>query len=320
MQLKVHRGALHLQGRYEDQEGMPPMQELDPPTRCYLVEYPGGRAKLFFSIPGAFGPGSVFQSSEMKEDRPANGERFFNDDFSNDPGSCSSTLTLTPQPHPSGNAFLYRQRFNDWIGVFIGGMLPIDSSRNTQQIPQEWIQQFENNAPSDSHGASHSVVSTTCELGRIAQMCMVADLFFMQATLGLESNQESDWLLNYIFPQSCFELVVSPILTQPESFGLSRFSDVKCSRLPNSDRVKVEFPNEEEQDRLHSFFTIVNEQRKALQGKDDSYPPMPDIYQGGPKPHNMTILDYLKSIEDSFNGTTNHVRIPVANGRVVLFR
>ena len=155
------------------------MHELDPPCRCYLVEYPGGLTKLFFSIPGSSGAGSVFQSSEMKEDGPANGERFFNDDFSNDPGSCSSTVTLTPQAHPSGKAFLYRQRFDDWIGVFIGGMLPVDPSRNSQLVPQGWMRHFEQNAPSAADSAAQQVGSAACKLGRITQMCLAADYFWL---------------------------------------------------------------------------------------------------------------------------------------------
>lgn len=319
MQLVIHCGALHLQGRYEGQEGMPPMQELDPPCRCYLVEYPGGRIKLFFSVPGATGPGSVFQSSEMKEDKPANGERYFNDDFSNDPGSCSSTVTLTPQSHPSGNAFMYRQRFNDWIGVFVGGLLPIDPDRNSQLIPDGWMQHFQQNAPTEANGSTRQEAGSACKLGHIAQVCFAADLFFMQATLRLESDPNADWLLNYVFPLACFEQVFNPILQHPEAFGISSFSDVTWSKVPNSEYVKITFPNENEQDRLHSFFSQVNAQRKSVQGMDNSYPPMPDIYQGEPKPHTKTILDYMKSIEDAFNGLADDVRIPVVNGRFVSF-
>ena len=320
MNLKVHCGGLHLQGRYEGQEGMPPMQELNPPSRCYLVEYPGGRTKLFFSIPGESGPGSVFQSSDMKEDPPTNGERFFNDAFSSDPGASSSTVTLTPQPHPSGHAFIYRQRFNDWIGVFIGGMLPIDPGRNSELISQGWMQHFQRSAPSATDGVAQPEVDSECKLGHIAQMCFVADLFFMQATLRLESDQKTDWLLSYIFPLACFKQVISPILQQPAAFGMSGFSNVTWSKLPNTDSVKVEFPNENEQDQIHSFFSMVNAQRKAVQGEDDSYPSMPDIYQGGPKPDTKKILDYMKSIDDAFNGRADHVQIPIANGRAVSFR
>ena len=319
VQLKVHCGALHLQGRYEGQEGMPPMQELDPPSRCYLVEYPGGLTKLFFSIPGSSGAGAVFQSSVMKEDRPANGERFFNDDFSNDPGSCSSTVTLTPQAHPSGNAFMYRQRFEDWIGVFIGGLLPVDPSRNAQLVPQGWIQYFEQHAPSVADSSAEQVGIAACKLGRIAQLCFAADYFFMQANLKLESKDGAGWLLNYLFPASCFDLVVGPILQRPEGFGLQEFSGVAWSKLPNSTQIKVEFPNEAEQDKLHCFFAAVNSQRKAVYEVDATYPPMPDLYQGDPKLRLMTVLDYMKSIEDAFNGTIKHVRLPIANGKFVLF-
>ncbi len=296
------------------------MQELDPPSRCYLVEYPGGRTKLFFSIPGTSGAGSVFQSSEMKEDRPANGERFFNDDFSNNPGSCSSTVTLTPQAHPSGKAFLYRQRFADWIGVFIGGMIAFEPSRNSQLVPQGWLQYFEQNAPSAADSSAASLGNTACKLGRIAQMCLAADYFFMQATLKLDSEDGAGWLLNYLFPESCFDFVVGPILQKPEAFGLQEFSGVTWSKLPHSPQVKVEFPNEAEQDKLHSFFSAVNAQRKAAQGVDASYPPLPDLYQDEPMPQWMTVLDYMRSIEDAFNGAVEHVRLPIANGNFVIFR
>jgi hypothetical protein len=320
MQLKVHCGALHMQGRYEGQEGMPPMQELDPPCRCYLVEYPGGLTKLFFSIPGSSGAGSVFQSSEMKEDRPANGERFFNDDFSNDPGSCSSTVTLTPQVHPSGNAFMYRQRFDGWIGVFIGGMLPVEPGRNSELVPQGWMQHFEQHAPSVVERSAQQAGNAVCNLGSIAQMCLAADYFFMQATLNMESKDEDGWLLNYQFPEPCFDLVVGHILRNPEDFGLQKFEGVAFSKLPNSTQIRVEFPNETEQDKLHSFFSAVNAQRKAFQGMDASYPPMPDLYQGEPKLRLMIALDYMKSIEDAFNGTDEQVQIPIANGKFYPFK
>jgi hypothetical protein len=42
-----------------------------------------------------------------------------------------------------GQAFMYRQEFDTWIGAFMGSLAPID----LQEVPSEWMSLFQRNAP-----------------------------------------------------------------------------------------------------------------------------------------------------------------------------
>ena len=61
---------------------------------------------------------------------------------------------------------------------------------------------------------------------------------------------------------------------------------------------------------MHKFFEMFNFKRKQAQGVDLSFPPMPDIYQGGRKPDLDSIKRYISSIESAFDGDSNVVDIP----------
>lgn len=74
--------------------------------------------------------------------------------------------------------------------------------------------------------------------------------------------------------------------------------------------VKIVLPNERQQDKMHKFFEMFNFKRKQAQGVDRSFPPMPDIYQGGPKPNVDAIKRYIYSIENAFDGDLQVVEIP----------
>lgn len=74
--------------------------------------------------------------------------------------------------------------------------------------------------------------------------------------------------------------------------------------------VKVIFPNEDEQDKMHTFFANFNQKRKQAQGQDRSFPPLPDIYQGGSKPILHVIKRYIVLIEEAFDGDSDFVMIP----------
>ena len=55
----------------------------------------------------------------------------------------SATLTLTNMQLYDGQAFMYRQQFDTWIGAFMGSLAPID----LQEVPAEWMSIFQRNAP-----------------------------------------------------------------------------------------------------------------------------------------------------------------------------
>ena len=141
---KVWVGAIYMQSKVDDFGATPQFSQLSQPTRCYLVEYDNAiwSWKFFWSKPGQYGPDANFITQTMKEDPPRNGERYFND-ASKDQMQYSATLTLTNMQLYDGQAFMYRQQFDSWIGAFMGSLSPIE----LKEIPSEWMNLFQRNAP-----------------------------------------------------------------------------------------------------------------------------------------------------------------------------
>lgn len=141
---KVWVGAIYMQAKVDDFGATPQFSQLSQPTRCYLVEYDNTiwSWKFFWSKPGQYGPGANFITQIMKEDPPRNGERYFND-ASKDQMQYSTTLTLTNIQLYDGQAFIYRQQFDSWIGTFMGSLSLIE----LKEIPSEWMNLFQRNAP-----------------------------------------------------------------------------------------------------------------------------------------------------------------------------
>ena len=157
-------------------------------------------------------------------------------------------------------------------------------------------------------------------LSKPAQFSFAADLFMLQAILKAEEGDvENPWPLEYTFPLACFIQIIEWILDSPEQLGLQPFTGVCIERGVHE--VKVTFPNEDEQDKMHKFFTMFNQKRKQAQGHDRSFPPMPDIYQGGPKPVTHVIKRYLSLIKNAFDGDSDFVMIPSGpRGAELVFR
>lgn len=157
-------------------------------------------------------------------------------------------------------------------------------------------------------------------LSKAAQFSFAADLFMLQAILRSEENNGGKpWQLEYIFPRACFNQIIDWILDNPDQLGLEPFAGVRIER--DFSEVKVIFPNEDEQDKMHTFFTMFNQKRKQAQGHDRSFPPMPDIYQGGTKPVLHVIKRYMALIGDAFDGDSDVVMIPSGpQGEEIEFR
>jgi hypothetical protein len=146
-------------------------------------------------------------------------------------------------------------------------------------------------------------------LSKPAQFSFAADFFMLQAILRAEEGDEDNpWQLGYTFPRVCFSQIIEWILDNPEQLGLQPFVGVRIESGVNE--VKITFPNEDEQDKMHKFFTMFNQKRKQAQGIDQSFPPMPDIYQGGPKPVVHVIKRYMALIGAAFDGDSDVVMIP----------
>ncbi len=157
-------------------------------------------------------------------------------------------------------------------------------------------------------------------LSKPAQFSFAADLFMLQAILRSDQDEEgNNWQLQYTFPRACYKQIIEWILDNPDQIGFETFNGVLIEEDGNE--VKVTFPNEEEQDKMHTIFTMFNEKRKKAQGFDRSFPPLPDIYQGGPKPLVHVINRYIALIGDAFEGDSNFVMIPSgAQGAEIEFR
>ena len=136
-------GAIYYHARISDfGEALPQFTELDQPTRCYLVEYTNGYSKFFWSKPGQYGDEGNFITKAMKEEPPKNGERYFNDALV-DKFTYSSTLTIVSTRMFDGQGFLYKQKFDNWIGSFMGGMNPMAK----ESVHAKWLHIFEQNIP-----------------------------------------------------------------------------------------------------------------------------------------------------------------------------
>jgi hypothetical protein len=112
-----------------------------------------------------------------------------------------------------------------------------------------------------------------------------------------------------VFPWSCYRKIIAWILNNGTQVGISEFEGVKFVH-ENSTYVKIIFPNEREQEKMHKFFDMFNFKRKQAQGVDRGFSPMPDIHQGGSKPNMDAIKRYIYSIKNAFDGNSHLVEIP----------
>jgi hypothetical protein len=154
----IQCGAIYYQANIASfEEPSPKFEQMDQPTRCYLVEYENGLSKFFWSKPGQFGPDANFISVSMKEEQSRQGVRYFNDAHHGQ-FAYSVTLTLSGTDLFEGKSFWYRQEFDDWIGAFIGNLLPVPFL----EVPANWLQIFEANAPiGQLHGETKSTYNST---------------------------------------------------------------------------------------------------------------------------------------------------------------
>lgn len=145
-------------------------------------------------------------------------------------------------------------------------------------------------------------------LNKPAQFSFAADLFMLQAILWQEEAGNKSWQLEYVFPRNCYVQVIDWVLDNANQLGLEPFIGVTIDS--DATEVRVTFPNKDEQDKMHLFFEMFNQKRKQAQGVDPSFPPMPDIYQGGEKAVIHVIKRYLALITSAFNGDSDVVEIP----------
>lgn len=151
-------------------------------------------------------------------------------------------------------------------------------------------------------------------LSKPAQFSFAADLFMLQALLKADGLGGAAWESEYVFPTNCYRQVVEWLLSEAPQLGLEPFAGVKTTR--NATEVRVQFPSEAEQDKMHRFFEMFNAKRVQAQGLDPSFPPMPDVYQGESKPVDHVIRRYMALIAAAFDGDTSVVPIPVGpNGQ-----
>jgi hypothetical protein len=146
-------------------------------------------------------------------------------------------------------------------------------------------------------------------MSKPAQFSFAADLFMLQAILKSEDGTANEWQLEYLFPWSCYRQIIEWIINNSAQVGVSEFENVKFVH-ESSTHVKIIFPNEREQDKMHKFFEMFNFKRKQAQGVDRIFPPMPDIYQGGSKPNMDAIKRYIYSIKNAFDENSHLVQIP----------
>ena len=145
-------------------------------------------------------------------------------------------------------------------------------------------------------------------MSKPAQFSFAADLFMLQAILRFDETGEKPWQLEYVFPRNCYLQVIDWILDNTNQLGIEPISGVTTKS--DSTEVRITFPDEKEQDKMHRFFEMFNQKRKQAQGIDPSFPPMPDIYQGGNKPVIHVIKRYLALIAKAFDGDADVVQIP----------
>tara|TARA_A100001011_G_scaffold371936_1_gene429794 strand:+ start:123 stop:1220 length:1098 start_codon:yes stop_codon:yes gene_type:complete len=125
------------------------LTNMPQPVRCYFVEYDNNnwRFKFFWSKPSGNGESGNFITNILKESPPSDINRFFNDASNPDPRIWNTALTLTNKEVNFGenfsHSFMYRESFNSWCGLFMGGL----SSVSTESVPEEWMNLFIKNAP-----------------------------------------------------------------------------------------------------------------------------------------------------------------------------
>jgi hypothetical protein len=122
--------------------------------------------------------------------------------------------------------------------------------------------------------------------------------------------------LEYLFTWTCYIQVIEWLLKNGPSVVGTKFVGVQAIHASDT-HVRVIFPNDEEQDKMHLFFEKFNLKRKQAQGIDPSFPPMPDIYQGRSTPNIESIKRYMLSIEEAFNGNSNEVKIPIGSDQKI---
>jgi hypothetical protein len=147
--MKVHCGAIYLQARVDEHDvfAAPNFEQLEQPTRCYLVEYSSGLFRFFWSKPGEHGDVGTFITNPMGECEPRNGERYFNDADHDDPNQFTAALTLSKEAMLDGAGFLYRQKFSAWVGAFMGSLSPVNMQTIHSDVPSAWRRMFEENSP-----------------------------------------------------------------------------------------------------------------------------------------------------------------------------
>lgn len=146
-------------------------------------------------------------------------------------------------------------------------------------------------------------------LSKPAQFSFAADLFMLQTMLKADGLEGASPELEYVFPPNCYRQVVEWLLSEASQLGMEPFHGVRTTR--GAAEVRVLFPSEAEQDKMHRFFEMFNAKRKQAQGIDPSFPPMPDVYQGKPKPVDHVVSRYMALIAAAFDGDINVVPIPV---------
>ena len=144
----VHCGAIYYQARLDEFSSAPDFKKLEQPTRCYLVEYSNEFFKFFWSKPNQYGKDANFITNAMVENAPGHAVRYFNDAYP-DQSFYTVTLTLADQRIFDGRAFMYKQKFSDWIGAFMGNVNPIDMKNIAQLVPTMWWQIFIENSPQE---------------------------------------------------------------------------------------------------------------------------------------------------------------------------
>lgn len=152
---------------------------------------------------------------------------------------------------------------------------------------------------------------TRNSMSKPAQFSFSADLFMLQAIMRSEAQKSKFQELAYRFPHNCYKQVIEWLLNNSEQFGLESFNGVSIKRTARE--VEVTFPNEDEENKMHLFFSHFNEKRKQAQGVDPSFPPMPNIYQGQSKPIKDVVERYIIFINNAFDGDINSVPVPTGD-------
>ena len=153
-------------------------------------------------------------------------------------------------------------------------------------------------------------------MNKQAQFSFAADVFLLQAILFHEdkANKNISYQLEYLFTWTCYKQIIEWLLKNGPSVVGSEFMGVQAIHT-SATHVRVLFPNDEEQDKMHLFFEKFNMKRKQAQGIDLTFPPMPDIYQGQSTPNIESIKRYILSIEKAFDGNSNEVEIPIGSSQ-----